>query len=295
MRSLAVFLIFGGFAFSQTLTPAASPAGKEAFAETLPSASPKVNFAPELPLPPKGKTTVIGGAIRIVDRLQDELTLNVYGGRDMKIFFDERTEIYRDGQRVSLSDLKAGERISVETLLDGEAIFARSIHMLTQSLDGECHGQVLSFDRTDGVLSIRDGLAPDPIKVRVSATATIVGQGQQSASAAELSPGALVSVTFAADGNGRAIARQISILATPGTAFVFTGTVDFLDFHSGLLVVLDPRDQKRYEISFDPQLPIRDSLHEGVGVTVTAGFDGSRYKAREIAVTAPSAARPSAQ
>lgn len=293
MRRLALVFILSGVAVAQNLTPTSAPAGKEAFACSPAGASPAVNFAPDLPPSPKGKTTVIGGAIRNVDRLQDKLTLNVYGGRDMKIFFDARTEIYRDGQRVALSDLKPGERISVETLLDGEAVFARSIHMLTQSLDGECRGQVVSFNRADGVLSIRDGIAPDAIKVHIPATAVIVGQGQETASAANLGPGALVDVTFASDGDGRAVARQVSILATPGTPFVFSGVVDFLDFHSGLLVIHDPRDDKKYEISFAPEQSKRGELREGIGVSVTAAFDGSRYKAQQITVTPAPADAPS--
>jgi hypothetical protein len=286
LEIVVLVIVLGGLAFAQALAPQPSPAGEAASIENL-AATPAVNLAPDLPPSPTGKTTVIGGAIRTVDRLQDKLTLFVYGARDMKILFDERTEVYRGGQRVSLSDLKAGERVSVETLLDGEAVFARSIHMLSQSIDGDCRGQVLSFDRDHGLLSIRDNLAPDPIRVQVSAATSIVGQDQQALSASNLLPGSLVSATFRPDGNGRAVAGQIVILASPGTNFVFTGTVDFLDLHSGLLVLLDPRDQKRYEISFNPRLPGHESLREGVGVTVTAGFDGSRYKARDIAVNAP--------
>lgn len=289
MRVVLLVVILSGMAFSQALSSQGSISAKELIAATPdPSglAAP-VNLAPDLPPVPRGKATVIGGSIRTVDHLRDELTLNVYGGHPMKIYFDQRTHIFRDGQPASLGDLRPGERISVETLLDGDTIFARSIHSLTQSIDGQCHGQVLSFDAVKRELLIRDGLAPQPIKVQVPAGATIVGEGQQTASRTALSRGALVAVTFRSDGNGRAIANKIDVLATPGSAFVFNGVVSYLDVHRGVLVLADPRDQSHYEISFDPRSPIHSSLREGQGVTVTAGFNGEHYAAQQIVIHPP--------
>lgn len=289
MRIAILLILLSGMAFGQALTSQSS-ATKELISEApIPgSFAAPVNLAPDLPAMPRGKTTVIGGSIRNVDHLRDELTLNIYGGHPLKVFFDERTRIFRNGQAASLDDLRPGERVSVETLLDGDDVFARSIHSLTQSVDGQCHGQVLSFDPASRELLVRDGLAPKPIRVQVPAGTTIVGEGQQKASASSLARGALVAVTFRPDGNGRAVANQISILATPGSAFVFSGIVSFLDVHRGVMVLVDPRDQSRYEISFDPRSPVRGSLHEGVGVTVTAGFNGEQYAARQITVDSTS-------
>lgn len=289
MRVLFLIVVLSGMAFSQTLSPQAPSIAKELISETpAPGgfASP-VNFAPDLPPMPRGKATVIGGWIGKVDQLRDQLTLNVYGGHPLKIFFDERTHIFRDGQSASLKDLHPGERVSVETLLDGDDIFARSIHSLTQSIDGQCHGQVLSFDAANRELLIRDGLAPQPIKVQVPAAATIVGEGQQTASVTALASGALVTVTFRSDGGGHAIADKIAVLASPGSAFVFNGIVSYLDVHRGILVLTDPRDQSHYEITFDPRSTVRNSLREGVGVTVTAGFNGEQYAAKQIVVHSP--------
>jgi len=289
MRVAFLMLILSGMAFSQAFSSQGSTSAKELIAATPEPAgfAAPVNLAPDLPAMPRGKSTVVGGFIRHVDQLRDELTLNIYGGHQMKIFFDQRTHIFRDGQPASLNDLRPGERVSVETLLDGDDIFARSIHSLTQSIDGQCHGQVLSFDAAKRELLVRDGLAPQPIRVQVPASATIVGQGQQAASPNALERGALVAVTFRSDGNGRAIANKVAVLASPGSAFIFNGTVSFLDVHRGVLVVVDPRDQSHYEISFDPHSAIRSSLREGVGVTVTAGFNGERYAATQIVINSP--------
>lgn len=242
---------------------------------------------PDIPSLPQGKATEIGGAIHQIDHVRDEIAVKVFGGKDIKVLFDGRTTIYRDGQRISAWDLKNGDAISLETMLDGSSVFARSIHTLSHSLTGQCRGQVLNFDRSRGELTVRDTISPDPIKVRISSGTIIAREGQQAASTAELGTGALVAVDFVPE-SGKAVARRIAILATPGNEFVFSGRVDFLDLHEGLLVITDPRDQKRYEVSFDPQ-HISESygVHIGSEVTVNADFNGSRYLAKSIAVNPP--------
>jgi len=247
-----------------------------------------VVFLPDLPAMPRGKSTVIGGSIREVDGVRDQLTLNIFGGRGMKVLFDARTQVYRDGQKASLRDLRAGDHVSVETMLDGTTVFARSIHMLSQLPEGECQGQVMSYDRGNGELMVRDSLSPKPIKLHVSSATTIVRQGQDSSSG-DLIAGTLISIHFQADNGGQNVARRIAVLATPGSNFVFSGNVIFLDLHQGLMALVDPRDDKRYEISFDPDhFVISRDVHEGTAVTVTANFDGARYSASAVTVN-PSA------
>jgi hypothetical protein len=52
-----------------------------------------------------------------------------------------------------------------------------------------------------------------------------------------------------------------------------------------LVVLEDPRDQKTYEIFFDPSnIQGSQSLHEGTNVTITAVFDGTRYVARGLII-----------
>ncbi|HWY57386.1 MAG TPA: DUF5666 domain-containing protein [Terriglobales bacterium] len=240
-----------------------------------------ITFLPDLPAMPRGKSTVIGGAIREVDGVRDQLTLNIFGGRSMRVLFDERTQVYRDGVKASLRDLRAGDHVSVETVLDGTTVFARSIHMLSQLPEGECQGQVISYDRSKGELEVRDSLSPEPIKLHVSSATTIVRQGQESSSG-DLRAGTLISIQFQSDNTGQNVVRKIAVLAAPGSAFVFSGNVAFLDLHRGLMVLVDP-DDRHYEISFDPdRFVMSRDVHEGSAVTVTASFDGSRYSASAV-------------
>jgi hypothetical protein len=284
MRVFLAVLALSSVAGAQV---ASMTALKPAIGSAQATSGTSANALPAIPPLPEGKATVIGGAIRKLDRVRDQITLYVFGGRDMKILFDERTQVYRDGQRVSLKDLRVGDGVSVETMLDGTAVFARSVRLLTQSLEGEFYGQVQAYDRRTGELTLRDYLSPEPMVLHVPAETTVVRDGQKPASSADLAAGALIKAKFRADRGREGVAREITILATPGTSFVLTGDVGFLDLRAGLLVLVDPRDKKNYEIHFDPALQATRDLHLGSVVTVAAGFDGRRYSATAITVNTP--------
>jgi hypothetical protein len=288
-RFLAL-VILSSVAFAQLSSSAQS---KPAQDQAAPSTSGLVGApagASSLPPAPKGKSTVIGGAIRGVDRVRDQLTLDVFGGRSLKVLFDERTHIYRDGVKGSMGDLRAGDHVSVETVLDGTTVFARSIHMLSELPRGDSQGQVTDYNFADHELTMLDAQSRQLVKFRVPDGTAFVRQGQAATSAVEPGPGdlvtgTLISVKFQSDNKGHGVASQVAILATPGTAFVFAGNVASLDLHSGLLVVVDPRDDKRYDVFFDSaRFPVSRDLHEGADVMVTADFDGARYVANAITV-----------
>jgi hypothetical protein len=287
MIRFLIVAILSSAAFAQLQSPADVKSAQIPGDELVSKLGGPTAFLPDLPAMPRGKSTVIGGSIRQVDGVRDQLTLNIFGGHGMKVLFDERTQVYRDGQKTSLRDLREGDHVSVETMLDGTTVFARSIHMLSNLPEGECQGQVVSYDRGKGELMVRDLLSPAPIKLHISSATTIVGQGQ-AVSTGNLIAGTLISIHFQADSTGQNVASKIAVLATPGSAFVFSGNVVFLDLHRGLMALVDPRDDKHYEISFDPnRFSISHDVHEGTAVTVTANFDGTRYAASAVTVNPP--------
>lgn len=274
-----VFVVYSPNSFSQQPNSAVQPA-------TTTQAGGTASLL--LPPPPSGKATVIGGSIRKVDPVQDEMTLKVFGGHSMKILFDARTRFYRNGVRTPLRDLHSGEHASVETVLDGTQIFARSIHILSRAPDGQCQGQVVSYDPVSRELSVSPALSREPITIRVPAGTPIVRGGQNASASAGsngLESGSLVSVMFTSASDGRGIAKKIEILAAPGSSFVFTGNITFLDMHAHEMAVTDAKDGNSYKISFDPsQFPVSLQLHEGDRVKVTAMFDGHRYVANAISI-----------
>jgi hypothetical protein len=243
-----------------------------------------------MPAAPVGKSTVVGGVIRDVDPLQDAISLKVYGGHPMNILFDERTKVYRDGVLAPLSDLHPQEHASVETVLDGDSIFALSVHMLSHLPEGNCQGQVLGFDPRDGDLTVRNSLSGQPVHLRVPASTPIERVGQpsftvKSPGASDLMHGALLSIQFEADNKGGGVASHIAILATPGAAFQFAGDVTYLDMHGAYVALRDSQDQKTYTIYFDPsRFPQSNQLHVGSHVIMNASFNGQHYVANSLTI-----------
>lgn len=289
MNQLFVAAILGGVALSQA--PATS-AQQEQLADTRHSSNAETQPGDLLALPPvpKGQSTILGGEIRNVDPVRDEFSLNVFGRGKMRILFDERTQLYRDGERIPLRDLRHEDHASVQTVLDGTHVFAVSIHILSQLPQGECQGRVLSYNPETGQLAIGSSLSPEPVRLLVAPGTPIVRAGQSTFTASHSGPsdlvkGTLVSANFQSDKQGRGVASEITILAVPGSAFVFGGNLVSLDLHSGLLVLLDPLNQKSYQIYFDSaRVPVIQNLHPGEDVRVTAVYDGARYTANDISV-----------
>jgi hypothetical protein len=241
-----------------------------------------------LPPPPHGKSTILGGEIRRVDPVRDELTLKVFGQRPVKILFDERTQVYCDGKKIPLRDLVPSDHASVQTVLDGTNVYALSVHVMSQSPEGEYQGRVLNYNPDTGELTVASVLLHEPIKLLVPVNTPITRLGQPTfaslhSGASDLVTGALISVKFESNKKGQGVAREVTVLATPGSAFEFSGNLSSLDMHSGMLVVVDPADDKSYEIFFDSaNLPESRNLHEGDHVRVTASFDGTRYVASAL-------------
>jgi hypothetical protein len=239
------------------------------------------------PLPP-GKTTILGGQIRKFDPVRDQFLLEIHGQRPMKILFDERTQVYRDGKRITVRDLGPGDHASVQTTLDGDNVFAVSIHILMGSPEGECDGRVLRYDPNRGELAVASSITPEQVNLVVSANTSIARVGEPNftegpSGLSDLVPGALISASFESGSSHRNIATEIKVLAVPGAAFVFTGNISFLDMHTGTMALVDPRDGKSYQIRFDSaQLPTSESLRPQANVTVTATYDGTQYAANAI-------------
>jgi hypothetical protein len=241
-----------------------------------------------IPAAPKGTSTIFGGEIKNLDPVRDELTLAVYGQRPMKILFDERTQVYLDGKRIPLHELAREDHASVETTLEGTRIFAVSIHELSSAPEGEYSGKVVSYDPGSGELTLDSSGSRDPLKVRVAQDASFVREGQPAFTATRSGPwdlrsGSLIAIDFGSDNGGRGVTNKITVYAVPGAAFAFSGTIASLNMGLGRMVLVDPRDQKSYEISFDSvRTPAGRDLHLGEAVSVRAEYDGTHYMASEI-------------
>ena len=290
VRFLAVVMLTS-MAFGQSSSSPSTPTTQSTPADAGAVATPQSSASwGELPPPPSGKSTVIGGEIRSINPVLDEITLKVFGGQTMKILFDERTKAYVNGNRIPVLDLKPAEHASVETTLDGTKVFALRIHMLTQLPQGDARGQVLSYDPGNGRLRISSTLSQKMVTLTVPPNTPVVRTGQTAFTSggggvADLTPGALIDVKFEGNGQGNGVATHIDVLATNGATFVFSGVLTYLDLGAGRLTIDDPRDNNTYEVYFDPaEFPQSSQLHQGSHLQVTASFNGTRYTATAMTI-----------
>lgn len=295
--------ILSGTVYGQTTDSSPSASESVAFVSTVaPSAvvAPAVNqpaenasnllgttvdpstLLPELPSLQSRKTSVIGGTIERMDRVKDQLTLRIFGGNKMKLYFDPRTHIFRNGTPASPSDLRTGDRVSIDTTLDGGTLFARNIRIAGAG-SHESQGSVIGYRADRNELTMRDQLSPRPVKLRLTAQTRFTEQGQP-ASTRTLVPGMLVAVKFSAQKDAL-VADEVSILATPGDGLTFVGHVTALDLRAGLLVMTSATDGKTYDIYLDPsKVLVDEKLRQADDVTVLTRFDGARYVAENVTV-----------
>ena len=239
------------------------------------------SLLPQLPALPAKNASLVGGTLERLDRVRDRLTVHVFGGGHISALFDPRTRVYRGGKEVTIADLQPGERVYLDTILNGSTIFARAIRLSSTPSAGESQGIVLRFKNDE--LIFRDQLAPSPVRVRLPPS-TQFFEDHRSVPASTLVTGSLVGIKFDSQGNGHDVAREITILALPGTRYTFSGQVVHIDLRSGLLVLVSSVDHKTYEIHLDSGAPPDDNLQPGINVTVVANFEDSRYVASTITI-----------
>lgn len=236
---------------------------------------------------PMGSATLVGGVISNVDRVRNHLDVAVFGGGHWTIYFDERTHIFRNGIQTTQMSLKKGDRIYVDTMLDNNKhdIFARNIRVGMVTAPADASGQIVEVHSKDREIVFRDALVGQTVHFVVAPNA-LINKGSRPASFDDLHAGSLVAVKFAPERADRGLAREISILATPGSKFAFFGVVTFLDTHRGILAVRTPGDSKTYDLRFVPrELDPEGRLAVGAEVQAVAIFDGRQYTAQQLKVT----------
>jgi hypothetical protein len=233
---------------------------------------------------PSGNATLVGGIIRDVDHVRNRMVVAVFGGGRWTVFFDERTHIFRNGAETTQIALKKGERVYVDTMLDGTRhdIFARNIRVGVSAPPADADGQIIAVDKAHGELTLRDSINSVPVHFGVDKE-TRISSGATPVTLNEVKTGALVHVKFSPSGGNRGVAREVIITASPGAAFTFFGTLTYLDMHRGLLAIHNLTDNKNYDIHFRPERT-QESSNLGVGsnVKIIATFEGTRYTAQSI-------------
>ena len=235
-----------------------------------------------VPALPGGKTSMVGGTVSKIDRVHNKMNVKIFGkGGQWDLAFDERTHFYRDGVETTFENVKKGDRVYVDTMLDSHRILARNVRVVTNSGPADARGQVTSYG--NGMMAIRDDLSAQPVHFQVT-DATEVKRDGRAASLADVRQGSLIAVQFLPGKEYRGIAKTITVLAAPGENFTFAGKVTHLDLRAGLLAIENRTDSKTYDIAFDREHRLPSNLMVGSDVKVAAIFDGKQYKASQIDV-----------
>jgi hypothetical protein len=264
------------------------------FSGTQPGQAPaaqRENYDPLLDLPalPNNKVTLLGGTVFGLDEVMNRMIFQPFGEKKkVAVSFDTRTRFYRDGQPISYREIKQGQRVYLDTMLNGTKVFAKSIWIQGAAVSGLGRGQIVEFDQVRGNLTVRDELSSQSVKMRLMPS-TVIRSGGKQASTAELVPGTLVSLSFGPDRE----LREVTLSAKPGSEFTFAGRVTYLDLSRKVIAIDNQSDRSRYDISIEAvPVNIIRQLHEGDNVGVVAVFDGNRYDARRIDLpSAPGAQR----
>src|SRR5207248_3652259 len=116
----------------------------------------------------------------------------------------------------------------------------------TNSESGIGRGQIMDFDSRRRLLTLRDELSNQPTRLQLTPT-TVVRRGNQPGSESDLVEGALVNVEF----GSRKDLRGITVLAIPGSTFIFAGRVTYVDLSQKLIAIDNQSDGKKYDVYMD--------------------------------------------
>jgi hypothetical protein len=174
----------------------------------------------------------------------------------------------------------------VDTMLDnnGRDIFARNIRVGVAQPPALVDGQIIDFDPSRSLVTLRDTINTVPVHFSVD-NDTKISDGLKLATVRDLAPGSLVRVKFAPERANRGLAREITIIAKPGSSHTFAGPITFLDTHRGILAVRNRLDDKTYDLHFTPRIGAAADLAVGAEVQVTATFTATEYSVQQIVVT----------
>jgi hypothetical protein len=229
-----------------------------------------------------GKVGLVRGVLKRLDPIHDQLLLHAFGGGDIRIAFDARTQIVSENAGTRLISIPAGSVVSVDTVIEQGKLFARSVR--TGSSEAvELNGQVVRYDAAKAQLTLRDPMSPQNISLHITAGTMVVNRGK-SASPNALAPGMLVRVQLSPK---QKAATNVEILAERGNSFTFEGRIVSVDLRSRVLALSNDSDQSIRELNIGSLDSAGVSLlREGADVSIQAEFDGDRYNVRTVALVA---------
>lgn len=231
-----------------------------------------------------GKVSLVRGILKRMDPIHDQLVIHAFGGGDVRIAFDPRTQFSTENAPGRLTSIPVGSVVSIDTVIDNGKLFAVAVR-IAPSRAAELNGQIVSYDASRSRLIVRDPISPEEnVSLRINSSTTVVDRGKP-ASPEALSPGMLVRVRFSPTQHA---ATNVEILAARGNSFSFEGRVVAVDLRTHTLVLSNDTDQSVRELALGSLDAANLSLlREGANVSIQAEFDGERYDIRTVTAVPP--------
>ena len=273
-------MLIGGCALAQSPSPTTSTGANQTGAKQTTAATDDDVFPPHSPT---GKVSLARGVVEHLDLIHDQLVIRTFGGGDMRISFDVNTKLLPDSAGARLTSVRPGSVVSVDTVIQDGKLFARVVRVGT-TMPAELDGQVVRYDPAQSRLTLRDPISPETVSLQVNPDTTVVKRGL-SAPLQSLLPGTLVRVWISAAQNA---AKEVEILAEPGSSFTFEGRIIAVDLRSRVLSLSNDSDQSLHELAFGSlDSGSLSVLREGADVTIQAEFDGNRYQVCSVTLAQP--------
>jgi hypothetical protein len=232
---------------------------------------------------PRGKTSLVRGVLKRLDPVHDQLLIRAFGGGDVRVAFDPRTQMLAGNERRPFTSLPVGSVVSVDTVMDGGKLFAVSVRAGT-STASEMDGQVVRYDAAKSQLTLRDPMSPENFSVKITSSSVLLNEGKAT-SAQNLVAGTLVRAWFS--GAQRNVTK-LEILAEPGHSFTFQGKVIAVDLRARVLSLSNDTDDSIRELAINSlNSDSLGLLKENANVRIVAEFDGERYKVRSLSLVTP--------
>lgn len=232
---------------------------------------------------PRANLSLIGGTARKIDLVHNRITVQPFGGGNRyTVYFDERTRILSGGRETTILAVRPGNRIYLDTQALGAQVFAKTIQV--RSVSGLAHASGQIIEVFGGQVRLLDRMSGQTVRFALTDHTRLASSGGTPASPSSLHSGSLIDVTFTAGRQSEA--QTITIHATPGESYVFSGILTHVNLRDGILALDNQNDGNNYELYFDPLSEKSVSrLVTGTPVQITANFDGKRYRATSISIT----------
>ena len=258
---------------------------------TFPSGRPGGTFVPEITPPiPNAKVALIGGTVKEIDPIRNRLKVRIFGGNEMKVWFDNRSRVTSNGENILPTKIKKGDRVYLDTQNIHGTLFARQVQVNNRTVPGEVKGRVTEFDPQSGRLRIFDNLSGSELALLITPETRITLR-DRGADRSHIQAGAFVTSRYQ-PGRGANQAQEIQVIVAPGESFRFLGTVRNLDLKAGYVSVENESDNTIYELRASPDEMRAQELSIGSEVDAQAQFDGNDYVVQSLKRLGPSQPTP---